>query len=76
MGVEYIFRQWQDKVRSARMWERQTLWIKRDSVGLRKYESNTEAESDCRRKIFEVCLVAPRGVLKFIKQDMDKVIGH
>ena len=58
------------------MWEWQTLWIKRDSVGLRKYESSTEAESDSRRKIFEVCLVAPRSVLKFIKKDMDKVIGH
>lgn len=41
---------------------------------LRKYEISTEAESGSRRKIFEFCLVDPSGVLKFIKQDMDKAM--
>lgn len=42
------------------MWGMTDPVDKKDSVGLRKYESRTEAESGSRRKIFEVCLVAPR----------------
>lgn len=43
---------------------------------LQKSESSTVAESGSRRKLFASRLVDPSGALKFIKQDMDKVMEH
>lgn len=43
---------------------------------LRKWESSTVAENGSRRNLFASCPVDPSGALKFIKQDMDKVMEH
>lgn len=51
-------------------------WMGISNVMFGEYKSNTEAESASGIKIFESCSVDPNCVLKFVKQDMDKVMEH
>lgn len=78
MGVARLFSRWQNKSR-GHLDGSKTLGNVRMGifdVMFGEYKSYTEAESASGINIFESCSVDSNHILKFVKQDMDKVMEH
>lgn len=53
-----------------------SMWMRVVNVMFEKMGTKHCGRKCSRRKLFASCHVDPSGALKFIKQDMDKVMQH